>query len=63
MAQLVKCPTLDFASGHDLTVPEIEPRVGLSSDSAEPAWDFVSPPLSAPSLLALSLSLLSLSQK
>ena len=27
MAHLVKCPTLGFGSGHDLTVPEIEPHV------------------------------------
>ena len=30
MAQLVKRPTLDLGSGHDLAVREIEPRVGLS---------------------------------
>ena len=28
MAQLVKGLTLDFSSGHDLTVCEIEPRLG-----------------------------------
>ena len=28
MAQLVKCLTLDFCSGHDLTVRELEPRCG-----------------------------------
>ena len=27
MTQLVKCPTLDFGSGHDLVVREIEPSV------------------------------------
>ena len=27
MAQSVKCPTLDFGSGHDLTVRGMEPRV------------------------------------
>ena len=30
---------LDFGSGHDLTVCEIEPYVGLRADSTEPAWD------------------------
>ena len=29
VAQLVECPALDFGSGHDLTVREFEPRVGL----------------------------------
>ena len=29
VAQLVKHPTLDFSSGHDLTVCETEPHVGL----------------------------------
>ena len=28
MAQSVKRPTLDFGSGHDLTVCEFEPRIG-----------------------------------
>ena len=48
VAQSVKCPTLDFSSGHDLPVHEIEPCVRLCADSAEPAWDS----------LPLSLSLL-----
>ena len=43
MAQSVKRPTLDFGSGHDLVVCEIEPWVGLSADSVEPAWDSLSP--------------------
>ena len=30
MDQLVKCPTLDFGSGHDLTVRGIEPQVVLT---------------------------------
>ena len=34
---------------------ELEPRVGLCADSAEPAWDSLSLP--APPLLALSLPL------
>ena len=61
MVQLVKRPTLDFGSGHDLTVDETEPRIRLHVDSAEPAWDSLSPPhsplLSLCLLHALSLSL------
>ena len=37
VGQLVKCLTLDFGSGHGLTVGEIEPDIGLCTDSAEPA--------------------------
>ena len=52
MAQLVKCPTLDFGLGRDLTVLEFKPHTGLCADGMEPAWDSLSPfPL-----LALSLS-------
>ena len=47
MAQLVKRPTLDFGSGHDLMVHEFELHIGLFADSAEPAEGF-SPSLSAP---------------
>ena len=54
MAQSVKHPTPDFGSGHDLTVREFEPHIGLCADSAEPAWDSLSLP--APILLALTLS-------
>ena len=57
MVRLVKRTTLDFGSGHDFVVREIEPHVGLCADSVEPAWDSLSPSLSAPSLLSLSLSL------
>ena len=42
VAQWVKRLTLDFGSGHDLTVPEFKPHVGLNADSAEPAWDSLS---------------------
>ena len=56
MAQLVKRPTLGFCSGHDLTVCEFEPHVGLHTDCMEPAWDSLPPSLSAPPLLAHSLS-------
>ena len=39
----VKCPTLDFGSGRELVVREIEPHVRLDmshvcADSAEPAY-------------------------
>ena len=50
--QQVECATLDFSSGcHQV--------VGLCADSAEPAWDSLSLPLSlsATPLLILSLSL------
>ena len=40
---------------------ELEPRTGLCDDSAEPAWDSLSPSISAGPLLAHLLSL-SLSQ-
>ena len=33
---------LDFGSGHDLMVHEVEPRIWLRADSMEPAWDFLS---------------------
>ena len=47
---------LDFSSDHDLTVHDLEPRVRLCADSAEPAWDAFSQSLSALPLHALSLS-------
>ena len=53
VALSVKRLTLDFSSGHDLTVREFQPRVGLCADSAEPAWDSLCP---SPSPLSLSLS-------
>ena len=58
VAQLVKRLALDFGSGHDLMVREFKSRVGLCTDSAEPAWDSLSRslPLSLP-VLSLSLSL------
>ena len=61
MAQSVKRPTLGFSSGHDLTVCEFEPLIGLCANSAEPAWDplspslFSPPPLTCSHLLTLSL--------
>ena len=30
---MIKCPTLDFGSGHDLTVHEFESLLGLCADS------------------------------
>ena len=50
----VKRPTLDFCSGHYLTVGEFEPDI--RADSAEPGWDSLPPSLSAPPLLAHALS-------
>ena len=55
VAQSVMCPTLDFGSGHDLTVHETEPRVGLCADRAEPPSDSLSP--SAPPLLTCTIPL------
>ena len=42
MAQSVKCPTLGFGSGHDLTGCEFEPHVMPRAYTAEPAWDSLS---------------------
>ena len=53
MAQSVKRPAPGLGSGHDLTVCEFESRIGLHTDSAEPARD----PLSAPPPCALLVSL------
>ena len=61
VAQLVKSPTLDFDSGHELMVCEFKLRIGLCADSVETAWDSLSLPPSLPLLCALSFSL-SLSQ-
>ena len=60
MAQSVKCPTLGFGSGHDLTVCEFEPHVMPRAYTAEPAWDSLSlpPSLPLPTFSSLSLSLL-----
>ena len=52
MAQLVKHPTLDLSSGHDLMVREVEPPVQLCADRVELAWGSL--PLSLPLLLSLS---------
>ena len=42
MAQSVKHWTLDFSSGHDHAVHEMEPGIGLCTNSTEPAWDTLS---------------------
>ena len=47
----------DFSSGHDLTVSEFEPHIRLTAVSAELASYPLSPSLSAPPSLVLSLSL------
>ena len=53
-AQSVKHPTPAFSSSQELTVVELGPHVGLWADSAEPAWHFLSPSISAPPPPALS---------
>ena len=47
VAPSVKRLTLDFSSGHYLAVRETEPCAGLRAHSTEPAWDSLSPSLSA----------------
>ena len=42
VAQSAKRLTLDFSSGHDLTVHGFKPHVELCADSSEPAWDSLS---------------------
>ena len=49
MVQWVKFPTLDFSSGHDLSVRDVEPCIGLCTDCKEPVWCSLSLPLSLPS--------------
>ena len=50
MAQSVKRPTLDFGSGHDLTVREFQSCVGLCADSGE------SPTVLPPLTLSLKIN-------
>ena len=57
MAQLVKHLSLDFGSGHDLMVCEFKPHVEACVGTAGPAWDSLSPCLSASLSHSLSLSL------
>ena len=63
VAQLAKCLTLDFSSGHDLTVHGFEPCIGLCADSAEPGWDSLFPFLSLPLPCAFFLFLLKINIK
>ena len=49
--------TLDFGSGRDLAIQEIEPGVRLCTDGVEPAWDSLSLSLSAFPLLTHTLPL------
>ena len=53
----VERPTPDFGSGHDQTVREFEPRIGLCADWAEAAWDSLSLSLSVCPSPAHALSL------
>ena len=57
MAQSIKPPTLDFSSGHAVMVHEIEPQVGLYTNSMGSAWGSLSLSLSVPPWLMLCLSL------
>ena len=43
MAQSVKHLTLGFSLAHGLTFHGFGPRIWLCADSAEPAWDSLSP--------------------
>ena len=56
VAQSVKCPILDFSSRHDLMVCEFKNHNGFRADT-KPAWDSLSPSLSAPPPFILSVSL------
>ena len=47
---------LSFSSGHDLTVRQFEPRIGLHAGSAETAWDSLSPCPSLPHALSLKIN-------
>ena len=59
MSQSVECLTLDFGSGHDLTVCEFKPCIRLCADSSEPeaASDCVCVSLCLSPALPLPLSL------
>ena len=49
--------SVDFGSGHGLTVGGNEPHVKLYTESMEAAWDSLSPSLSAPPPLVHTFSL------
>ena len=53
----------DFGSGHDLTVREFKPHIGLVAVSSELASDPLSPSLSAPPLVVLSHTLSKINTK
>ena len=53
VAHLAELLTLDFDSDHDFMVCGIEPDAVLCTDSVEPTWDSLSPPLSAPPVLTV----------
>ena len=57
VAQSIKHPSLDFGSGHDLTIHGIEPCLGLGADSAESASLSLSLCLSLPLPNSLFFSL------
>ena len=59
---MIRRSTLALGSGHDLIVGGVEPQVGLRADDLEPACDSLSPSLSAPPLLMLSLCLSKISK-
>ena len=54
---MVKYPALDIGSGHDLTIDGFKALIGFSTDNMEPAWDSLSPSLSAPPPLSWVQSL------
>ena len=54
--QSVKRPPPGFSSGHDLTVREFEPCIGLFTDSVEPAWESVTPSLCPSPTLSLKIN-------
>ena len=55
VAQLVKRPTLDFCSGHDLTVHGFKPRVGFVW-TVQSLFGILSPSLSPPPSLLQAVS-------
>ena len=57
MAQSVEHSTLGFGSGHDLTVREFEPHVGLCVGSVDPAWGSLFLSLCPSPAFALSLKI------
>ena len=54
---------LDFSSGHDLTIHEIETHDALCTDSVDPAWDSLSLCPSPAHVLSLSLKINKLKKK